>query len=209
MRIIFIFSRLCYWAFAIAWAALCSSFSIFPKNKLPLIKSVPANIIVYSKKGECGTSVIWQLPVARNCVISSDYAPGHFFPTGITKVHYFFKHNGGTIAYSFNVTVVDKTAPTIISKNLTLECIDGQQKYLTPDDVDDGSYDDCGITEKWLSESNFSNKTSGTYTTNLFAKDRSGNVSSAEVFIEVRSYPRVSLSIPTSTRFAKPASICP
>jgi uncharacterized repeat protein (TIGR01451 family) len=51
-----------------------------------------------------------------------------------------------TTAISFTVTVEDKTAPTVICKGEVVIGLNSNgEAYITPRNVDDGSYDGCGI----------------------------------------------------------------
>lgn len=181
----------------LAYVAIGFSFSPVDSIKISKARAIllhvthiPQSIKVKSVQGACGTVVKWEAPLAKGYVVSSNYNPGDFFPMGSTRVIYTFTKDGKEFLLDFYVTVSDNTAPVILAKNAVLYNTNGKC-ILKAEDVDDGSYDDCGIEEKWVYPNDFSTSKSGTYTSTLFVKDRAGNISQKSVLVEVKTYPKI------------------
>ncbi|GAA4314311.1 hypothetical protein GCM10023115_28610 [Pontixanthobacter gangjinensis] len=64
--------------------------------------------------------------------------------------------NGNSSEATATVTVEDKMAPTAIAKNISLELDENGVASITPDMIDNGSSDNCGVNEMSLSQSAFS-----------------------------------------------------
>jgi hypothetical protein len=72
---------------------------------------------------------------------------GSVFALGITTVTVKATNSCGTASTSFTVTVNDATAPTAVTKNITVSLDASGQANVTPSQVDNGSYDNCsGVT---------------------------------------------------------------
>ncbi|WP_217694761.1 HYR domain-containing protein [Algoriphagus marinus] len=146
----------------------------------PLITNVPGNIIVNNDEGVCGAIVSWIEPEAiDNCGIdtfNSNYQSGTIFPVGETIVTYTAKdiHGNGETA-SFMVTVVDSELPTVITRNRTFNIDEGETLTITPQDVNDGTFDNCGILSLVLDNYTFSSVDVGDNMVILTARDVNGN----------------------------------
>jgi len=81
---------------------------------------------------------------------------------------------------SFDVEVIDNEAPTAVCQNLTLGLDENFELIITPEDIDAGSTDNCGvISDLILDMENFSCNNSGTNTVTLTVIDEAGNSSCA------------------------------
>ncbi|MCX7549228.1 HYR domain-containing protein, partial [Xanthomarina sp. F2636L] len=81
--------------------------------------SCPADITVSNDAGQCDAVVTWTAPTGNdNCggaVVTSSHNPGDTFPIGVTTVTYTITDAAGlTNSCSFDVTVNDTEAPTIV-----------------------------------------------------------------------------------------------
>ncbi len=81
------------------------------------------------------------------------------------------------------VTVVDRIAPTVITKNHTIQLDAGGQAIITTNAIDNGSFDNCEIEQMTLSQEVFNN--TGTFTVTLTVTDKSGNEHSATAQVTV------------------------
>ncbi|MBO3116248.1 T9SS type A sorting domain-containing protein [Winogradskyella sp. DF17] len=94
--------------------------------------------------------------------------------------------NGRTGNATATVTVTDSTDPLAVSQNITLELDVNGNATLTPDAIDGGSSDNCGIDSRSIDVSSFSCVDLGANTVNLTVFDASGNsnTTSATVTVE-------------------------
>ncbi|WP_394336498.1 beta strand repeat-containing protein, partial [Flavobacterium macacae] len=84
------------------------------------------------------------------------------------------------------VTVEDNILPTVIAQNITVHLNANGEYTLTTAEVNNGSFDNCGIETLGLSQTFFNCASIGTTTTvTLFAVDVNGNYASATAFINV------------------------
>ena len=127
----------------------------------PVIEPI-ADVTVSAAKGDCMAWV--DLPLAQvsdECegVLRVDIVyPGGFLanqytghiqlPSGDHVVTYtVYDECGNSSNTSFNVTVVDKTAPTVICKGEVIVALNFQgEAYVRPSNINDGSWDACGIS---------------------------------------------------------------
>lgn len=84
------------------------------------------------------------------------------------------------------VNVVDEIKPILKPKNNYTITLDQEAKALLKwEDIDEGSTDNCGITERTLSKTEFTKDDSGEQTITYKIKDASGNEATAEIKIKV------------------------
>ena len=94
--------------------------------------------------------------------------------------------NGNIASATAIVTVVDKAPPTIITKNITVQLTTGGNVIITPADVNNGSYDACGIKSFSLDKTTFYCNNVGANIVTLTATDANGNKSSATAMVTVQ-----------------------
>ena len=84
-----------------------------------------------------------------------------------------------------SVTVVDKAAPTIVADNLNIQLNESGLATLTVEDVDKGSFDNCGISSKTIDKSSFSCSDLGENIVTITVTDINGNVSQKEIIVTI------------------------
>ncbi len=84
-----------------------------------------------------------------------------------------------------NSTVVDNTVPTASCKNITVALSPAGTVTITPQMVDNGSSDACGIQSLALSKTNFTCADIGANSVILTVTDRAGNVSTCTAVVTV------------------------
>ena len=93
--------------------------------------------------------------------------------------------NGNTSTATATVTVVDNIPPTVITKNITIQLDGFGSALITTADIDNGSYDNCGIVNYSLDMGGFSCLSVGANTVVLTITDINGNTSSATAIVTV------------------------
>lgn len=87
--------------------------------------------------------------------------------------------------YRNNSTVVDNTAPTASCKNITVALSPAGTVTITPQMIDNGSSDACGIQSLALDKTNFTCADIGPNNVTLTVTDRAGNVSTCTAVVTV------------------------
>jgi hypothetical protein len=90
-----------------------------------------------------------------------------------------------TTTANATVTVVDNIAPVAIAQALTVEITEGGVVTITPEDVDNGSTDNCTISLYELSKTTFDCSDIGANTVTLTVTDASGNESTTTAVITI------------------------
>ena len=149
----------------------------------------PANVTVASNSNCEATGVALGLPIATdNCTNNlevSNNAPATY-PLGNTIVTWTITDGAGnSTTVDQTVTVVDETAPVVLLANTSL--ILDANGYATIDftALDNGSYDNCGISGAELSQTAFDCSHVGKNFINVIVTDNSGNQASAVVMVTV------------------------
>jgi hypothetical protein len=106
---------------------------------------------------------------------------------GTNKVTFTAKDaSGNTSSAEVTVTVVDEIKPTLKTKSTYTIKLDVEGKAtLKWEDIDEGSLDNCSITERKLSKTEFSRTDGGDNKVTYTITDASGNTSSSEVTVRV------------------------
>ena len=121
---------------------------------------------------------------------TTTYSPleGSVFPAGTTAVTVTSTdQSSNTSTATFNVTVADNQAPTVITQPLTVALDATGSASITATQVDNGSYDNAcgGIASMTISRSNFGCSDVGNHNVTLTVTDLSGNVSTGNSIVTV------------------------
>ncbi|WP_373494366.1 M64 family metallopeptidase [Aquiflexum sp.] len=93
--------------------------------------------------------------------------------------------SGNEAQMGVTVTVDDKIKPTIKAKNVEIYLDSDGVGYLNPKDVDDGSFDNCEISEMTLSKTEFGREDAGENKVMFNIKDSCSNSASVEITVTV------------------------
>ncbi len=93
--------------------------------------------------------------------------------------------NGCSHILEVNIGVADLLPPVVSVKNLTLELGENGTVILTPDQLNNGSYDNCGIAGFTVSHSHFTCNDLGEHLVTLTVTDVNGNVNSAAATVTI------------------------
>jgi len=94
--------------------------------------------------------------------------------------------SGNTSTATAVVTVKDNTAPYANANNITVYLDATGNVTITPNSVNGGSYDNCGIASMTLDKTSFSCANIGNNTVTLTVKDGSGNTSTDQATVTVK-----------------------
>jgi gliding motility-associated-like protein len=94
-------------------------------------------------------------------------------------------NNGNTASAEATVTVEDNVAPVVVTRDITIQLNDEGNANITPEMIDNGSSDACGISEMNLDNAIFDCSNIGENTIVLTVTDNNGNTSSAEATVTV------------------------
>jgi gliding motility-associated-like protein len=153
------------------------------------LATAPADITVSSNDFCEATGVNLGMPTATdNCTNNlaiTNNAPVTY-PLGVTVVTWTITDGAGNITtVDQNVTVVDETAPVVLLANTSIIIDANGSATLNFGDVDNGSYDNCGIANVIISQTDFDCSNVGNNLISVTLVDNSGNQSSAQVMVTV------------------------
>ncbi len=94
--------------------------------------------------------------------------------------------NGNSSSATANVTVQDKVAPVVKTKNITVQLDASGKTSIIASDVDNGSADNCCIASRSLSKNSFTCADIGQQAVTLTVTDCNGNSSSAMAAVTVQ-----------------------
>lgn len=92
---------------------------------------------------------------------------------------------GNTSETTFTVIVLDTLAPVVLAKDITLYLDAAGQASLAPEDIDEGSSDNCGISDRSLQYATFDCANVGTQPVQYTVTDASGNSTTVVIRVTV------------------------
>lgn len=161
----------------------------------PVITGCPADITASSDANSCGNTVSWTQPTASdNCTgvtLTATHIPGDYFPIGVTTVMYVATDSAGnTDTCTFDITVVDDVAPTIVCPDDIVVCSDDTSgavvTYLAPTTADNCMVDTVQLTAGLESGMVFP---IGTTTVTYEVTDTAGNATTCSFDVTVNPTP--------------------
>ncbi len=130
-----------------------------------------------------------RLPPYDNCTIASiestqtefdcSHAGENIVTLTVTDV------NGNATSCDATVTIVDKTPPVAVCQDITIQLDASGNAFITPDDIDNGSSDACGIDFIELDRDAFGCNNVGQNQVTLTVTDIFGNSSSCTAIVTV------------------------
>ncbi|TVZ55206.1 putative secreted protein (Por secretion system target) [Lutibacter sp. Hel_I_33_5] len=149
---------------------------------------VPEDITVNNDSGECGAIVNYAatetvgIPAST---ITYDIEPGSFFAEGTVTVTATATNPVGTSTKTFTVTVNDNQLPSVLTQNLIINLDANGNSTITPQQIDNGSSDNCGIASISLDNDTFNCSNVSTNTVTLTVTDVNGNSNSLTANVTV------------------------
>ena len=168
------------------------SFSITVVDTVsPVITGCPSPITQNNDTDSCGAVVNWTAPTYYDnsdyYTVSASHASGDYFPVGTTTVTITVADSSGNSSVcAFDVTVEDAQVPYVVPFSNVAVTLGTDGMYnLAVATVDSASYDNCGIANRYLSDTFFNCNDVPAATTWLVLEDVHGNKDSALVNIQV------------------------
>lgn len=96
--------------------------------------------------------------------------------------------NGNASFATSQVTVVDNLPPVVITQNILIQLDESGEATITPADIDNGSYDNCGIESMELDVDFFTSDDVGENTVSLTVFDLNGNSASETAVVTVLEF---------------------
>ncbi len=160
--------------------------------------TAPANITVNSATGSNSATVSVGTPAtADNCTVASvtNNHPSSSYPVGTTTITWTVTDgSGNTSSANQTITVNDAEAPHAVARNYTLNLSSGTGT-VTPENINNGSYDNCGISSMSVSPNTFTCSQAGSNRVTLTVTDIHGNVSTCTCIVTVQYNPRSTVTV--------------
>ncbi|MFN3999033.1 CARDB domain-containing protein [Algoriphagus sp.] len=103
---------------------------------------------------------------------------------------------------------IDIVPPTIVKQDISIYLDENGVAEVSPEMVDNGSFDQCGIAEMTLSQTEFDCTQVGPQTLIFTVKDNSGNESSADVIVTVLDDLKPTITAPEPVTVSTDAGVC-
>ncbi|MGC1631628.1 MAG: T9SS type A sorting domain-containing protein, partial [Gelidibacter sp.] len=94
-------------------------------------------------------------------------------------------NNGNTSSCEATITVEDNIDPTVMTQDLTIQLDVNGSASIIPSEIDNGSFDNCGIATQTVTPNTFDCSNVGVNTVILAVTDTSGNVSTKSATVTV------------------------
>jgi gliding motility-associated-like protein len=93
--------------------------------------------------------------------------------------------NGNTDSAQVTVTIIDTIAPTVLVQNITVALDSFGAASIIPADINNGTWDSCGVASTTIDLDTFNCGNVGTNTVWFFATDVNGNIDSASATVTI------------------------
>ncbi|GAB3839980.1 carbohydrate-binding protein [Hymenobacter jeollabukensis] len=148
-------------------------------------------IVLPALRGEC--SVTASAPTTADLcggtVAATTADPTSYAAQGSYGITWSFAFaDGSTATATQQVLVQDQTAPTVRTRNLTVQLDANGQASITAADIDNGSADACGLQALALSQTTFDCSHVGPNPVTLTVTDVNGNVATADAVVLVEDH---------------------
>jgi|GEM_PF-6046631 len=143
----------------------------------------PDRAVLPDVRGECEATILWVPTATDSCggtFTAKTNDPITYNEQGTYTVTWSYDTgNGNIITQQQRVVVEDLTPPTAMAKNISVALDENGQVQLAAEDIDNGSADNCGISDLSLDTMLFDCPELGNTTVELTVTDTNGNSSSA------------------------------
>jgi len=136
----------------------------------------PDIMLVSDAADNCGPPVVTWV---------DDVSDGNSCPEIITRTYSVTDASGNSINVIQLITVNDITAPTVVCQDITVQIGASGTVSILASQIDNGSFDNCGIESMWLDVYDFDCTHVGPNLINLFARDSCGTIASCAATVTV------------------------
>ena len=178
-------------SYIIHWSFNDGNGNISTTTQNVIVKDVTAPVVpvLADVRGECAATAT--VPTTTdNCagtVTGTTSDPLTYTAQGSYIIHWLFNDgNGNTSTANQNVIVKDVTAPTVVTKNITVLLDASGSASITPTQVDNGSFDNCKVGSLSLDKSSFNCSNVGNNTVTLTVTDVNGLSSTGTAIVTVK-----------------------
>ncbi|MDK2977809.1 MAG: hypothetical protein PWP52_523, partial [Bacteroidales bacterium] len=184
--------------------------------------SCPGDLTVYTSDdgtGNCSTTAALGTPITNdNCGVNNVIAQvggttidplTYVFPIGITTVTWIVEDDAGNSANcNQNVTVEDDENPVAVCNDIIVALDNTGNVTITPNDIDGGSSDNCGISTIIASQTSFNCGDLGDNPVILTVTDEQGNTSTCTATVTVEDNIAPTLICPGNVVQDNDAGVC-
>lgn len=163
--------------------------------------------------GQCSKSnVTWTIPTLDPCLLRAvSYAPppGSTFPVGTNWVNQTtVDPEGRTNTCAFAVVIADGQLPVARCRNISVPLDGTGNATITAAQVDDGSTDNCAVTDRTVTPNAFTCATAGSNRVTLTIKDAAGNVGTCTAVVMVLESVPPTITCPSNVVVTTAAGQC-
>jgi len=115
----------------------------------------------------------------------TDDASGFYSPGVYTIIFTVYDECGNVKNHTINMTVTDSQNPTAICQNATVQLDNSGNATIIPASINNGSYDNCGVSSMTVTPNTFTTADIGTNTVTLTVTDPAGNTNSCSGIVTV------------------------
>lgn len=111
-----------------------------------------------------------------------------FYDTdGTYTIHWKYEDFNGNITWQEQTIIIENYPPFVTTKNITIHILSNSDETITisPLDINNNSYDDCGIDSMYLDVTEFTSADEGENTVYLTVIDKNGNISTEPAIVTV------------------------
>ncbi|GAB4279893.1 MAG: hypothetical protein Kow0068_03980 [Marinilabiliales bacterium] len=145
---------------------------------------------------DCNYSIT-EIPTASdNCsgeIIATTNDPMYYNFPGQYVVTWNYLDDNNNNTQQFQIYDIINDAPVVLTKNITIMLDVEGNASITPQDIDNGSYDDCEIISMAIDKENFNINDVGDNYVTLTVIDNVNNISSESAIVTVEKYPELQI----------------
>ena len=122
-------------------------------------------------------------------ITGTTISPLTYDQEGTYSINWTFEDNYGNILTQTQEVIVEDLAPVVETQNITVVLYESGNATITYEQIDNGSYDDCGIETIELDITEFTTSDEGENIVVLTVTDIAGNISTKEATVTVELLP--------------------
>ncbi len=140
----------------------------------------------------CSAEVVSTPTATDGCsgnIIGTTSDPLTYEDEGTYTINWIFEDAYGNQSTQTQTVIVEDVAPIVETQNITIVLDEEGNASITYTEIDNGSYDDCGIDVIELDITEFTTNDIGENIVVLTVTDLSGNISTKEAIVTVEAFP--------------------